>query len=180
MIRNYIFFWTKTYLHRCPDGTIHRLYKNPDKAFPLALTDSKKHYEGVLKGLEGISEIGAKIINENNLSSLFLQIDKSNNSMMPKFRSAYMLYISEPCKGYKHYVRMTDEIHKEHKKLQRLLAKIEGLVNLAGLAKDNKDYKNLVNLYADLVNELGGRGISVIAALQIEESVKIAQDMLKK
>lgn len=180
MIRNYIFFWTKTYKHKCPDGTIYEVYRNPNNAFPLALTVSKKQYEAVLKGLQGISEVGAKVINESNVNGLFVQIDKSNSSMMPKFRSAYEIFKTQPCKGYEKFVQMVEKIHNEHERLQNLIIKIEGLVSLATLAQNDKDHKNLVNLYASLVDELGGSGVPVVATYQIEESRELVRGMLKQ
>jgi hypothetical protein len=129
MIINFPF--SKTFKHRCPDGTIRIIHRNVDTAFPLFIETANNKTNINLDGIKGFK---GKIKNDykTKIEGVLYELNEMNSSLMMKFRSAYILFQSNPCSSYEIFTSEIMKINSEHQNLMVLRTKIKGLIDLAG------------------------------------------------
>jgi hypothetical protein len=124
-------FFSRKEKHICPDGTVRYTHKNVDAAFPLFIANADKKSSGELKGLKGISTKFSKE-NKTKIQETIYALDDLNNTLMLKFRSAYVLYEANPCAGYQTFSSEILKINDDHQKMIVLKTKISVFVSMSG------------------------------------------------
>ena len=122
--------FSKTYPHKCPDGTTKQVYKHPDDAFPLCLDHRDLSFSGKLKTgfLESMKlSAGSK----KRVDEILFSIDKRNNGLMFAFRAVYVVYQSDPCTQTDYLSREIAALIEEQQKLRVFDASLSLLANLA-------------------------------------------------
>jgi hypothetical protein len=127
----YMGFFSRKEKHVCPDGTVRYTHRNADAAFPLYIANTDKKSSGELKGLKGIS---TKISKEDKtkIQETLYALDDFNNTLMLKFRSAYVLFETNPCAGYQTFSDEILKINSDHQKMLVLKTKISLYVGMSG------------------------------------------------
>ena len=142
----------KRFKRKCPDGTVHWVYRNIDDAFPLFVSDkdtsldSKINIDGIANG-----EVGAKYA--SRVKGLLFEMDSANRNIMIDFRGVYSVYQAEPCGNGKFFRVKVSEIIEDHKNLIQLKTKIEGLVSV--LIANTVSEDGFLSAYLNIVNDYG-------------------------
>lgn len=165
--------WIKRFKRKCPDGTIHWVYRNINDAFPLIVVDkdtsfnSKVNVEGV-----GQTELGTKYVSK--IKGLLFELDSANQNIMIEFRAVYSVYQGEPCGNAKFYSTKISEIIEDHKNLRQLKTKIEGLVSI--LSTNNISESGFVNAFLNITNSFGKYVPNQAAHAKIDEMKRESQE----
>jgi hypothetical protein len=162
--------WSQTYRVRCNDGSIKRVYKNIDNAFPLYIGGWKGDFESEVKALE---KVDAKVKGgyESKIQGLLYSLDERNRSLMMSFRSIYITYGSDPCKHSAFFERQMGKLLEEQRQLSLIKIRIQGLIDLVKI--NPKINPKISELFGDLVQELGGKSVAEASAMEINDSMEL-------
>ena len=166
----------KQFKRRCPDGTIHRVYRNIDDAFPLIVADVDTSVNGGVD-VDGMAQtaLGAKY--ETRIKGLLFELDSANQNIMIEFRAVYSVYQGEPCGNAKFYSSKIAEIIEDHKNLRQLKTKIEGLVSILGSSGASET--GFIDAYLEIIDSYGKYVSRQAAPVGIHEMTEESQDWQK-
>jgi hypothetical protein len=147
----------KTWKKKCPDGAEKVVYYNVDDAFPLYTKDWTATVAGVVsasKLLEG--NLSAEL--KSQLSGWLIELDNANRSLQQKFRSAYVVYSTDPCNMHEYLIRRIEAIDNAESELRKIEMEFKATTELlrAG-ASEEAVYKLLARIAGEIPteNELG-------------------------
>jgi len=163
----------KRFKRKCPDGTIHWVYRDINDAFPLIVADVDASVNGKVN-VDGVAqtELGAKYATK--IKGLLFELDSANQNIMIEFRAVYSVYQGEPCGNAKFYSSKIAEIIEDHKNLRQLKTKIEGLVSILG-AKGISE-KGFVSAYLDITDSYGKYIPRQAAEAKVHEMAEESKD----
>ena len=164
-----MFSWpfSKTYRIRCPDGSIKTVYRKVDDAFPLFIPGWKGDVSAELKAFEQLPA-NIKANYETKIQGLLYTLDDRNQSLMMEFRGIYIAYHSDPCGLGDFFRRELEKLIQEQRHVSLLRLQIQGLIEVIR-AKPNID-DQVLSMFGDIVQGLGGKSIPQAAALEVENS----------
>jgi hypothetical protein len=81
---------------KCGDGRVVYVYRNPDKAVPLALKGEKRSAKAAVEGLESV-KANAGIEHEVQIDAILIKLNAANGSLMAEFYLSYIAFSSDPC-----------------------------------------------------------------------------------
>jgi hypothetical protein len=108
---------------KCRDGSIHFIYRNPRRAFPLALRNTTSRIDASVDALNGV-KAGLAADNERVVSALLIRLDETNQNMQAEFNAVYVTYASNPCRDPDYLPNKVDQILRAKVNLQELLAQV--------------------------------------------------------
>jgi hypothetical protein len=80
-----------------------RVFRNPEKAFPIALSNSISSAKAAVEGLNNVkAEVGAE--HQAQIEAILIRLTDSNSSLMAEHHAAYIAFSGDPCfkPGYLH------------------------------------------------------------------------------
>ena len=145
--------WSKIYHVRCPDGTTRTVYRKIDDAFPLYVQGSDtKVSAGVKDGVGAISgNVNAE--HQSKVENLLVAIDSKNNSLMVKFRAAYLVYMTNPCGQSEYFANQVKHLSEIHDRLTEVELGAQSLIALIRSKPTATDA--IYSLFRELVTKLG-------------------------
>jgi hypothetical protein len=140
--------WSKTYMVKCPDGTIRIVYKDADKAIPLSFrnTDSKAKVD-----VEGLG--GATAARTSKIQSVLISLSEKNESLVLNYRVAYLAYMSNPCQGYDRYQELVGNLALEQGQLTKAQMLVSTLTELATRGTDGTE--KFAETFSQIVDLIG-------------------------
>ena len=157
--------FSKTYRHRCKDGSVKIVHRKVDDAFPFYIPGWKGKLDGNANiPMTGQGEIKGEY--ETKIQGLLYNLDELNNSLMINFRGAYIAYQADPCAGYNFLLREVSKIIQEQNRLLKIRLQIDGLVSLAKTSKAKGEF---LPLYRNIIEQVGGSTIPDAAKLEIKD-----------
>jgi hypothetical protein len=165
--------FSKTYRFKCQDGSIKIIYKNVNDAFPLFIPGWKSGLSSSIKGWE---KVKAKVKADfaTRIEGLFYSLDESNRSLMLQFRSAYILFQSDPLQNSPLFSKQVERINEKQQKYLELRIKLQSLITIAELYPNDSD--KTIPIYREIANELGGKYLSETARLEIDDNRNLAKN----
>lgn len=156
--------FSKTYKHKCPDGTIKTVYRNVDDAFPLYIPGWQTNVTADVKAQElGAAQLKAE--HASKIHGLLFSLDELNQSLMMNFRGAYVAYTTDPCGNADLLSKQVDAILREQTRFQRIRLQIRGLIALAVSQPNNHD--RIMDAFQSIVQQLGGPVVTQAAVAEI-------------
>jgi hypothetical protein len=122
--------FSKTYQHKCPDGSVKVVYKNIDDAFPLFLPG----WQAAVSSEVTVPNVGAGSVRAeyaDKIQGLLYGLDELNQSLMMKFRGVYVAYQSDPCANGGNFQRQIEGLLDGQHKLTVVKTQIQALIRLA-------------------------------------------------
>ena len=100
--------FSKFFIIKCPDGTTRIVHKRVDDAFPIHF---KNVYSNLKAAFQAIEKVKGEISSDfsSQIQDILIKLDQINLSMQGQFRSAYVVYQSDPCSKIDY---LADEIKK--------------------------------------------------------------------
>lgn len=164
------FPFTRSYDVRCQDGSVKRVYRNADHAFPLSVTGYDANFRAnVSSELLGDGELGGGL--RTKVEGLLYGLSEINEGLMMSFRAAYIAYQTDPCSNNEFFVNQISQINEEQRRLRALKMQIRGYVDLA--KNRPNDVENLAQLYTDLVGNIGS---AVMGNAGVPEAINLSKD----
>lgn len=164
--------FSKTYRHKCPDGTIKTVYRNIDDAFPLFIPGWQSNTAAVVKAeVIGTAELRAE--HASKIQGLLFSLDELNQSLMMNFRGAYVAYTADPCCNTDLLTRQVEAILREQTRFQLIRVQIRGLVALAASQPNSHD--RIMDAFQSIVQQLGGMVVPQAAAAEISRTLDIVR-----
>ena len=160
--------FSKTYKHKCPDGTTKIVYKNINDAFPLFIPGWEGKATNNAKAIEGVS-VSMDAEYATKIQGLLYDLNEWNQSLMMTFRSAYAHFQSDPCSNNAFFQRQVEKIIDDQHRLTTLDVQIKGLVRLVELNPNNPEH--FLQIYCQIINQIGGKSPEV-TSLEIAENRK--------
>ncbi len=164
-------FFSKTFIHKCPDGTIRIIYKNIDHAFPLSIKDQKGTIDGELS-LEQVKTGKLKAEYESKITGLLFNINEQNQSLMINFRFAYAAFQADPCGNNGFITRQSEHFSFGQQRLMELKTQISGLITLAESYPNNPE--KVLPIYYDIVGKIGNNSGVAATVVAIAENRELA------
>jgi hypothetical protein len=129
----------KTYRVKCPDGTTRIVYKNIDDALPLGLRSTKNKYAAGAK--DGLGAMSANINGEHSskIENLLVAIDSKNNSLIMKFRAAYVAYTTNPCGQSDNFASQVKQLNEMHDRLTEVEVGTQSLIAIIKMQPKSTD-----------------------------------------
>jgi hypothetical protein len=145
--------FAKTYRVKCPDGTTRNVYKEMDDALPLGLRGSIAKYAA--SGKDGLGAISANISGEHTskVENLLVAIDSKNNSLIMKFRAAYLVYTTDPCGQSEYLANQVKQLIEMHDRLTEVEVGTQSLVAI--IKSQPKATDLILTQFRQLVVKLG-------------------------
>jgi hypothetical protein len=154
-LRDTVWLFGKTRKHKCPDGSVRHVFKNPEDAFPLHTTNSSRKFGATAKTLEDLQggnvELSAGV--RKQVAGLLVELDRANRSLLADFRATYVVYSSNPCGLDKYLETRIDRIMRSENQLRQMEMETDRLNTLL----DRPDWTE---------NQLGTLLESVLTRLQ--------------
>lgn len=144
-------FFSKTYKHKCPDGSIKIIHKNIDDAFPLAVKDVETNSKGGLEAKD-IASLNVSTDYKSKIQGLVYCLNDLNQDLMILFRSAYIAYQADPCNDKGFFQRQIDGIIMDQKRMTTLRLQIRGFISLA---EKNPNHGEVMKAYLQIINSMG-------------------------
>jgi len=163
--------FSKTYRHKCPDGSVKVVYRNVDDAFPLFIPGWQAKVGADVK-IPQTGQGGVQADYATKIQGLLYGLDELNQSLMMKFRGAYVTYQSDPCANGNAFQQQINAILEGQHKLTAVKTQMQALIHLAEL---NPTSPEVFNIYKDIVRQIGNFAAAPAATLEIEESRAIAK-----
>jgi hypothetical protein len=161
--------FSHTYEVRCPDGTARILHHDIDKAFPLVVRGSDTHMKTELNALKKASA-KLDVENKSKIHALLYDFSDFNESLMVEFRSAYLVFQSNPCANADFFSSQVQTMIAEQARLKGIKLKIRAYIELVKLNPTNSTI--IIDRYIGIVDELGGvKSISTAAQIAIAENL---------
>jgi hypothetical protein len=163
------FYWpfSKTYKHKCPDGSIKLVHKNVDDAFPLFIPGWSGNLAAGARQAE-LANAELKGEYATKIEGLLFGLDELNQSLMMNFRGAYVAYATDPCANADLLTRQVETLLREQHRLQVLRLQIRALVHFA--ASHPQDHNRIMDSFQSLVQQIGGSVIPQAAAAEIVDT----------
>jgi hypothetical protein len=133
----------------CPDGMTHYVYRNPSKAFPLALKNASAQLSASVKALEGV-QAGVSAENKSSVSALLIRLDETNSTMQSEFNAVYQVWASSPCSDPQYLRRKVDEILETRRNLQEVLIQARTIENLISSGQTGQPLMEAIQLALQL------------------------------
>lgn len=153
--------FSKTYKHRCPDGSVKTVYRNVDHAFPLFIPGWQANMGAAIKAQElGTGEIKGEYASK--IQGLLFSLDELNQSLMMNFRGAYVAFATDPCVNGALLNRQVETILREQHRLQLVRVQIRALIALAGSQRNS--HEKVMDAFQRIVDQVGGRAVVSEAA----------------
>jgi len=171
MIINFPF--SKTYKHKCPDGTIRIIHRNVDNAFPLFIQTAKSKTNADIQGIKGVKG-RLSTEHQTKIEGVLYELNEMNSSLMMKFRSAYILFQSNPCGSHETFSVEILKINNEHHSMMILRTKIKGLLDLAG----NNNIEAL-SVYKGILKLIEDFKASETAVIEIEANRDLMRNLME-
>ena len=168
-------WFSKTRNVKGPGGRTKILYKNIDDAFPLYIKGWKADLTAGFKVLDKASG-NIKAEHATAIHGLLYSLDSLNQDLAMIFRSAYILYQSDPFEHSGFFEREIAKILDEQRRLRILKVKIGGLIELA---KVNGGSDEFVKVFANIVDSIDSSMVPLVAAQRIVEARQIVEKMEK-
>jgi hypothetical protein len=145
--------WSRTYVVRCPDGSARVVHRKIDDAFPLDLQSSRTKFSaGVRDGL-GLASARVGGEHQSKIDSLLVAIDSKNNTLMIKFRAAYIVYMTNPCSESDRFANHVRQLSEMHDRLTEVELGVRSLIDL--VKSKPSDPESIYSLFRELVSKLG-------------------------
>src|SRR5436189_4690054 len=112
-------WFSKTYKHKCPDGTVRIIHKNMDDAFPLSVMDKKESVNADLASKK-LGTAKLKTEYESKIKGLLFNINEQNQSLMINFRFAYAAFQADPCGNNAFITRQAEQFSVGQQKITEL------------------------------------------------------------
>lgn len=156
--------FAKMRMVKCLGDREIRVYKNPQKAFPLYAKDWSTQFKGAVNAATQLStEIGGEFA--KRMSGLLIVLDETNGSMQLKLSAIYQYYSEDPCNREHWFERNLTEMFNQENRLKT--AKIE-LTALRLVAEQGADQGHLLGRVEKMIERL--------SISDIEHSRRIAFD----
>lgn len=169
-------FFSKTYEHKCPDGTIRIIHKNFDHAFPLSVKDKKGSFDSGLTS-KNLGNAKLKADYENKIKGLLFSINEQNQSLMINFRFAYAAFQADPCGNNTFITRQSELFSLGQQRLMELKAQITGLITLAESFPNNPE--KVLPMYHDIIGKIGNHSGLEATVKAIEDNRELANKWIK-
>jgi hypothetical protein len=165
--------WSKTYKVKCPDGSTRTVHKRIDDAFPLDIRGAQSKFSA--KAKDGLGALSAEVSadHRSTVENLLVAIDSKNNTLMVKFRAAYLVYITNPCVKDEFLAIRISQLIEMHDRLTEVELGTQSLIELVKYQPSNTDA--IFSLFGQLVSKLGttdSPGLNGQAAAQAIESAR--------
>jgi hypothetical protein len=144
-------FFSKTFKHKCPDGSVRIIHKDVDHAFPLFIPGFTTKLNGNLEAFTG-NKANLSAEYENKIQGLLYGLDELNHGLMMMFRSTYLVYQSDPCANNDFFQRQIEKIIHEQNRMTALRFQVRGLISLAS---ENSDHNEIMTVYLEIISSLG-------------------------
>jgi hypothetical protein len=168
--------FSRTYKVRCPDGSEKVVYKNIDDAFPLFLPGFKASLDGGTK-IPATANAEIRAVYESKIQGLLFGLEELNQDLMMKFRSAYVVYQSDPCGGHHFLQRQIELILHEQSRFKRVRLQIDGLI---ALVKSSKSVGDCMPIFQDIVQQVGGGTVREAIVMEIKDATSVAKKWIGK
>jgi len=169
-------WFSKTYQHKCPDGTVRIIHKNLDEAFPLSVKD-KKGTTNVDIAAQKLGSAKLKTEYETKIRGLLFSINEQNQSLMINFRFAYAAFQADPCNNNGFITRQAEHFSQGQQRLMELKTQITGLITLAESYPNNPE--RVLPLYNEIVGKIGGYAAVTATVAAIKEGEQDAKKWIK-
>lgn len=166
--------FSKTYTKRHSDGREKTLYRNVDDAFPLYIPGWNVSLAAAGNVIDKVNA-NMKAEYSSAIQGLLFGLDDLNQGLMMTFRSAYVVYQSDPFKHDDFLAREVEKILDEQRHLRTLRIQVDALVKLASLHPEQS--ANFAKVFADIINNMSFQAPPLVASQQIDESKQIAKKM---
>ncbi len=151
--------WEKYDKYRCPDGSIKRVAKDINHAFPLKFSTAKANFES---SLDILKKVKGKVKGslEERLDAILVNIDTMNASMQFHYRGAYSAYANDPCSGFDHFSAREMEISKQDMALRRAAEAARSMVLLMKSNSSIADATMAISIdrHVSIIEDALGRG----------------------
>ncbi|WP_294324706.1 hypothetical protein [uncultured Chryseobacterium sp.] len=169
-------FFSKTYKHKCPDGTVRIIHKNIDHAFPLSLKENNKSFSGDLD-VENIGNGKLKAEYQNKIKGLLFSINEQNQSLMINFRFAYAAFQADPCGNNSFITRQSELFSLGQQRLMELKTQITGLITLAESYPNNPE--KVLPMYRNIIDKMSNSSSNTATVQAIVENREAANKWIK-
>ena len=160
--------FSKTYQHKCPDGSVKVVFKNVDDAFPLFIPGWKGEVAADVKTSEiAIAQLKAEYT--SSIHGLFVSISEFNESLMLMFRGAYLAYTTDPCTDNGTFQRQVDQMLNDQRVLQMVRVEFRALMQFAAAKQPN--HEKIMEAFQNIVQQLRiGPAVAVAATAEISDN----------
>ena len=166
-------FW-KTYKVRCPDGSLKTVYRNIDDAFPLYIPGWKAGVAATAKvGGKGSGELKGEYAAA--MQGMLVALDEFNRGLMMKFRSAYVVYKSDPCCDNGFLQREVEKALDDHRRLQAAKMQLDAAIEFARLQPQQSE--RIAQMLVEIGDRMSLPTVSQGVPRKIEDSRRIAREM---
>ena len=142
--------FAKMRMVKCPEDREIRVFKNPQKAFPLYAKDWSTQFKGAVDAASQLStELGGEFA--TRMSGLLIVLDETNGSMQLKLSAIYQYYSEDPCNREQWFERNLMQTFNQENLLKT--AKIE-LTALQLLAEQGTDQGHLLERVDKMMERL--------------------------
>lgn len=146
------FPWSRTYRVKCPDGSTRTVHRNIDEAFPLDVRSSQTRLAAGIAGVSGVASGNISSEHQDKVESLLVAIDSKNNTLMVKFRAAYLVFMTNPCRQSEYLADQIRQLIEMHDRLTEVELGTQSLIAL--IASKPTDTHSILTLFRELVNKL--------------------------
>jgi hypothetical protein len=114
---------------KCPDGRSVTVFRDPSRAFPLALKTVHANAQAAVEGLGDLSaKVGADIRQE--YETLLIRLNRSNSNLQSDLNATYVAFASDPCFEPGYLPRRFRELQTARERLEAALIQVDLLGNL--------------------------------------------------
>jgi hypothetical protein len=145
--------WSKTYVIKCPDGTIRIVHKRIDDAFPLYVHGTQTKVSARASDGLGAMSAGVDAQHQSQVQALLVAIDSKNNALMEKFRGAYSVYETNPCAQAEYFAEQVKSLIAMHDRLTEVEIGSQALIQLIRAHPTNET--EIYSLFSKLLDNLG-------------------------
>ena len=129
------------------------MHRKIDDAFPLNLRSSQSKFAA--RGSDGLGVLSASVSGEHasRVETLLVAIDSKNNTLMAKFRAAYLVYTTNPCCRDEYFANQVKQLCEMHDRLTEVEIGTQSLI--AVIKSTPTDNTSILALFRELVNKVG-------------------------
>jgi hypothetical protein len=165
---------------KCPDGTTRTVHRKIDDAFPLNIQASQGRFSAAVRDGAGVVSANIQAEHRSKVEQLLVEIDSKNNTLMVKFRAAYLVYMTNPCAKGEYLADRVAQLITMHDRLTEAELSTQGLIAL--IKSSPNETEAILKLFREIVNKLGPVSPELsneAAKIAIDSARQDAEDWLK-
>ncbi|MBR7831858.1 hypothetical protein KDL01_01215 [Actinospica durhamensis] len=136
---------------KCPDKTTKFVHRDVSDAYPLSLREGSANLKAKMKSAE-LANASLEGGYQAKIGGMLMELDEKNNSLMLKFRSAYLVFQGDPCCQAGYLAEQTKSITEAHDRLLSTSFKINGYIQLIKFRPSSA--AELTEAFIEVINEL--------------------------